>query len=87
MKSLTTLTAVVAMIAGIAVAGAQTSSMDKNKSMSGSSAQITGTGKFCVKGVSGALNCQYASLADCQKATKSGESCSANPKSGTTGAK
>ena len=87
MKTLTTLTAIAALIAGISVATAQISSMDKNNSMSGSSAQVTGTGKFCIKGPTGALNCQYASLADCQKAATGSQSCSANPNSGTTGSK
>ena len=87
MKTLTTLTAVAALIAGISFASAQTSSMDKSNSMSGSSAQATGTGKFCIKGTSGALNCQYASLSDCQKAATGSQSCSANPNSGTTGSK
>jgi hypothetical protein len=88
MKTLTTLTAVAALIAGISIAGAQTSSMDKSGSpMGSSSTQAAGSGKFCIKGASGALNCQYASLAACQSAAKSGETCSPNPNSGTTGSK
>jgi hypothetical protein len=86
MKTLTTLTAVAALIAGISVASAQ-SSMDKSNSMgSSSTASITGTGKFCVKGTSGALNCEYASLSACQKAVTGSESCQARPSS-TTGSK
>ena len=85
MKTLTTLTAVAALIAGISVAGAQgTMSKDKSGSMS-SSANITGTGKFCVKEDSGAWNCQYASLSACQQAN-AGKDCQQNPKS-TTGSK
>jgi len=87
MKTLTTITAVAALLAGISIASAQTSSMDKSNSMSGGSAQVTGTGKFCIKGASGALNCEYASLSDCQKVATGSQTCSANPKSGTTGSK
>lgn len=83
MKTLTTLTAVAALIAGISVAGAQGSmSTDKPGAM-GSSANVTGTGKFCVKEDSGALNCQYASLSACQ-AANAGKDCEQNPKA-TTG--
>jgi hypothetical protein len=70
---MTTLTAVAAMIAGISIASAQTSSMDKSDTMGSSSTQATGSGKFCIKGASGALNCQYASLSACQKAVKGSE--------------
>lgn len=91
MKTLTTLAAVAALIAGISIASAQSSSssstMNKNSTMGSSSTQASGTGKFCIKGASGALNCQYASLSACQQAAKSGESCSPNPNSGTTGSK
>ncbi len=83
MKTLTTLTAVAALIAGISIASAQTSSMDKSGTMGSSSTQAAGSGKFCIEGASGALNCQYASLAACQNAAKSGETCSPNPSSGT----
>lgn len=84
MKTLTTLTAVAALIAGISVAGAQGSSMSQDNSGSmSSSANITGTGRFCVKEDSGALDCQYASLSACQ-AANAGKDCEQNPKS-TTG--
>ena len=43
-------------------------------------------GKFCISGPGGALNCQYASLAACQKAVKGSETCQARPSS-TTGSK
>ena len=86
MKTLTTLTAVAALIAGISIASAQTSSMDKSGTMGSSSVQATGSGKFCIKGASGALNCQYASLAACQKAATGGETCARRPSS-TTGSK
>lgn len=86
MKTLTTFTAVAALIAGISIASAQTSSMDKSGTMGGSSVQATGSGKFCIKGADDALNCQYASLAACQKAAKSSETCAPRPSS-TTGSK
>jgi hypothetical protein len=85
MKTLTTLTAVAALIAGISIASAQ-SSMDKGSTMGSSTASVTGTGKFCIKGSSGALNCEFASLALCQKSVKGSESCQARPSS-TTGSK
>ena len=93
MKTLTTLTAVAALIAGISFAAAQTSTTPKSGAMgSGSSMgaqqQATGSGKFCLESApGGALNCKYASLADCQKDAKSGLKCSPNPNSGTTGSK
>ena len=83
MKTLTTLTAVAALIAGISIASAA-SSMDKSDAMG--STHITGTGKFCISAAGGALNCKYASLADCQKAVTGSESCKARPAS-TTGSK
>ena len=86
MKTLTTFTAVAALIAGISVASAQSSSMDKSGTMGSSSMHATGTGKFCINGASGALNCQYASLSACQKAAKGSETCPARPSS-TTGSK
>ena len=87
MKTLTTFAAVAALIAGISVASAQNSSMDKSGAMGSGATQAIGTGKFCVKGTTGALNCQFASLSACQKAAKGSETCSANPNGGTTGAK
>jgi hypothetical protein len=84
MKTLTTLTAVAALIAGISIASAA-SPMDKSDTMGNSSMHATGTGKFCISGAGGALNCQYASLSACQKVAKSGETCKANPNGGTTG--
>ncbi len=94
MKTLTTFTAVAVLIAGISIASAQTSSMDKSSPMGSSSSttgsgstQATGSGRFCIQGASGALNCQYASLSACQKAVKGSDTCSPNPNSGTTGSK
>jgi hypothetical protein len=86
MKMLTALTAVAALIAGISIASAQNSSMDKSNSMGSSSTQATATGKFCISGAGGALNCKFASLSACQKAAKGSETCQARPSS-TTGSK
>lgn len=86
MKRLTALTAVAALIAGISFASAQ-SSMDKSSTMGGSSAtHVTGSGKFCITGAGGALNCKFASLSACQKAAKGSENCEPRPSS-TTGSK
>jgi hypothetical protein len=76
MKTLTAFTAVATLIAGISIASA--AGMEKNNTM--------GSGKFCISGAGGALNCQYASLAACQKAAKASETCKARPSS-TTGSK
>ena len=92
MKTLTTLTAVAALIAGISIASAQMSPSPKSpgasSGMSGSSQTATGTGKYCIGTSSGAMNCKHASLAACQKAAKAqGQDCEPNPKSSTTGSK
>ena len=94
MKTLTTLTAVAALIAGISLAAAQSNPAPKSGAMGSSSGssmgsqQATGAGRFCIESApGGALNCKYASLADCQKDAKGGQKCSPNPNSGTTGSK
>jgi hypothetical protein len=92
MKTLTTLTAVAALIAGVSIASAQMSPSTKtpgaSSGMSGSTQQATGTGKYCIETSGGAMNCKYASLAACQKDAKAqNQSCSPNPKSSTTGSK
>ncbi len=84
MKTLTTLTAVAALIAGMSIAGAQSSMSNDRPGATGSSAQVTGTGKFCLKEDSGAFKCQYASLPACETANP-GKDCAQNPKE-TTGA-
>jgi len=96
MKTLTTLTAVAALIAGLTVASAQTTT-PKSGAMgpsSGSSSmgmkkQATGKGKFCIEtSAGGSLNCKYASLAACEKAGKAKNlQCQPNPNLGTTGSK
>ncbi len=90
MKTLATLTAIAALTAGISIASAQGTMSPKAPTATGSSSMsgsvhATGSGKFCIKGAAGALNCQYASLSACQKAAKGSQTCSANPSSTTTG--
>jgi hypothetical protein len=88
MKTLTTLTAVAALIAGVSIASAQMSPSGNSPSTSGGmQKQATGSGKYCIEASSGVLNCKYASLAACQKDAKAqNQNCSPNPKS-TTGSK
>jgi hypothetical protein len=95
MKTLTTLTAVAALIAGLSIANAQTMAPKSGAmgSSSGSSSMgrqaATGSGKFCIEtSAGGSLNCKYASMDACQKDAKAQNlNCSPNPKSSTTGAK
>ncbi len=86
MKTLTTLAAVAALIAGISVASAQARRWTRAARWAAAPRSATGTGKFCINGAGGALNCQYASLSACQKAAKGSETCQARPSS-TTGSK
>ena len=99
MKTPTTLTAVAALVAGLSIASAQTTT-PKSGASSGamgspsSSSSIgqqaaTGSGKFCIEtSAGGSLNCKYASLSACEKDAKTQNlNCSPNPKSSTTGAK
>ncbi len=95
MKTLTTLTAVAALVAGLSIASAQTTT-PKSGAMAPSSSSssmgqqaATGSGKFCIEtSAGGSLNCKYASLSACEKDAKAQNlNCSPNPKSGTTGAK
>ncbi len=93
MKTLTTLTVAAALAAGMSVAGAQTSmqkpsSMDThNSTMSKSAYTVKGTRAYCTKTATGSsLNCQYASMAACEKVAKPGTKiCMRNPHTGTTG--
>ena len=91
MKTLTTLTAIAALIAGVSIASAQGTMGQQDKS-SGSmqkAPQTTGSAAFCIStSTSGALNCKYASLAACEKDAKPQNlNCSPNPNRGTTGSK
>ena len=47
-------------------------------------ASAAGTAKFCLKGPGTEMNCTYETMASCDKAKKSTETCVANPSS-TTG--
>jgi hypothetical protein len=91
MKTLTTMTAIAALIAGISIASAQMQPKSGQMGTSGSSAatgsqQITGNAGFCLEATpGGALNCKYANLAACQKDAASSGKCQPNPKSSTTG--
>jgi len=87
MKTLTTLTAVVALIAGISIAQAQGSMGQTGSGMQ--APQTTGTGAFCIAtSPGGPLNCKYASMAACEKDAKAQNlNCSPNPKKSTTGSK
>ena len=61
--------------------------MSSSSSM-GAQQQATGAGQFCIESTpGGALNCKYASLADCQKDAKGRPEMFADPNSGTTGSK
>ena len=88
MKTLTTLTAVAALIAGMSIASAQMQPSGSSPS-SGSAAQAIGSSPFCIAtSASGALNCKYASLAACEKDAKPQNlNCSPNPNRATTGSK
>jgi hypothetical protein len=87
MKTLTTLTAVAALIAGISIAQAQGSMGQTGSGMQ--APQTTGTGAFCIAtSPGGPLNCKYASMAACEKDAKAQNlNCSPNPKKSTTGSK
>lgn len=87
MKTLTTLTAVVALVAGMSIANAADSSSMGKSSGAGpmtKSARVIGSSKYCVKTKTGTLNCKFASLSACKKGAKSA-SCVTNPHIGTTG--
>lgn len=87
MKTLTTLTAVAALIAGISIAQAQGTMGSPSGGMQ--APQTTGNAAFCIATTpGGALNCKYASLAACEKDAKPQNlNCSPNPKKSTTGSK
>ncbi len=86
MKTLTTLTAVAALVAGIAVANAQ---MKPSTSGPAAAPKATGNSPFCIStSVGGALNCKYTSMDACQKDAKpQNMNCLPNPNKGTTGSK
>lgn len=87
MKTLTTLTAVVALVSGISIAQAQGTMGTSSSGMQ--APQTTGNAAFCIAtSPGGPLNCKYASLAACEKDAKPQNlNCSPNPKKSTTGSK
>ena len=89
MKTLTTFTAVAALIAGVSIAQAQGTMGKTGSSPGGMAPQTTGNAAFCIAtSPGGPLNCKYASLAACEKDAKPQNlNCSPNPKKGTTGSK
>jgi hypothetical protein len=90
MKTLTTFTAVAALVAGISIAQAQGTMGQTGSSSGGMQApQTTGNAAFCIAtSPGGALNCKYASMAACEKDAKAQNlNCSPNPKKSTTGSK
>lgn len=98
MKTLTTLTAIAALVAGMSIASAQMSPSGSTSPKSGvsgtagssSSPQAaTGSGQFCIEtSKGGGMNCKYASMAACEKDAKAQNlNCSPNPNKSTTGSK
>ena len=87
MKTLTTLTAVAALLAGVSIAQAQMGSPPSGSSMQ--KAQTVGNSPFCIPmSAGGGLNCKYASMAACEKDAKPQNlNCSPNPNKSTTGSK
>lgn len=89
MKTLTTLAAAIALIAGVSVANAAEPSTSKDTSMGAGTmsqpAEVIGTREYCTKVKTGELLCNYASLSACQNSAEDAN-CVANPQTGTTGA-
>ena len=83
MKTLTTFAALAALVAGVAVANAQ-STPGASTNMPASS--TSGTSAWCLQdtGSSTSLSCKFASQADCQKESTGKGTCIQN--TGTTGA-
>ena len=89
MKSVTTLVAMAALMAGISFAQAQGSMGNSSSNGSMQAPQTIGNAAFCINtSASGSLNCKYASMAACEKDAKPQNlNCSPNPKKSTTGSK
>lgn len=83
MKTLTALTTVAALAAGISIATAAGTMNGKPAS----STDLTATGKaFCsTSKATSATNCNFATMADCEKVAKPEGTCIPNPKAATTG--
>lgn len=81
MKSLTTLAAIAALVAGMSIANAQSNMSNSNAPK----AAEQSTGAFCLTGKSGPKNCTFASVTACEKAAQSTPgTCAANAKGSTT---
>jgi exo-beta-1,3-glucanase (GH17 family) len=90
MKTLTTLAAIAALVAGVSFAQAQgTMGSPSSGSSSMQKSQTIGNSPFCINtSASGGLNCKYASLAACEKDAKPQNlNCSPNPNKSTTGSR
>jgi hypothetical protein len=80
MKTLTTLAAVAALVAGVSIANA---AGVENHTLKG---QETTNAAFCSQTNGGAMNCKFASKEACEKvAQPEGATCVQNPERGTTG--
>ena len=86
MKTLTTFTAIAALIAGISIASAQ---MQSSPSSQTAPPKAAGNAAFCITtSDSGARNCKYQTMAACEKDAKAQNlNCSPHPKKSTTGSK
>jgi len=89
MKTLTAITAVAALVAGISFAQAQGTMGSPPAGGSMQKPLVTGNSPFCINtSASGALNCKYTSLTACEKDAKPQNlNCSPNPNKSTTGSK
>jgi len=89
MKTLTTLTAVGALVAGISFAQAQGTMNPPPAGSTMQKSQAIGNSPFCINtSASGGLNCKYASMAACEKDAKPQNlNCSPNPNKSTTGSR
>lgn len=84
MKTLTTVAAVAALIAGVSIANAQNTT-----GPAAANPATAGTGKFCMTTKSGPKNCSFATMASCQTAAKGmNGTCEVNTQdAATTGSK
>ena len=83
MKTLTTVAAVAALLAGLSIANAQ-----NTMGPAAANPAAAGTGKFCLTTKNGPKNCSYATLASCQTAAKGMKgTCAVNTQDATTGSK
>ena len=89
MKTLTTLTAVAALVAGVSFAQAQGTMSSPPSGGGMQRSQTIGNSPFCINtSASGGLNCKYASMAACEKDAKPQNlNCSPNPNKSTTGSR